>query len=139
MAETVVKSKLTERQERFCIEYVLNKGNATEAAARAGYSDSSESVLANAGFDNLRNPEIIARIAQLREDTGVKTGANIEWMTSVLVSTIENAQADRDSKGVAMNAAVLMKLMGWEGAVTAIPLEKIADKLAEQWKEMRKA
>lgn len=114
MATKTEGGKLTDRQERFCIEYVLNKGNATEAAKRAGYSDSSEDVLANAGWQNLRNPQIIARIAELREQAGVKTGANVEWLCSLLVSTIERAYEDRDSKGVAANSSVLMKLMGWE-------------------------
>lgn len=126
---TAEQGKLTDKQEAFAIEYVLSKSNATEAARRAGYSNSSEDVLASMGYENLRNPQIIARIAQLREDTGVKTGANVEWLTSVLVSAIERCMANEeiydregnptgvykfDSKGVAANSTVLMKLMGWD-------------------------
>ncbi len=121
--------KLTERQELFCIEYVLNKGNATEAARRAGYSDSSDEVLCQIGYATLRNVEVISRIALLREQSGTKTGANVEWLTSILVSAIERCMQKEeifdsdgnptgeykfDSKGVSANSSVLMKLMGWD-------------------------
>ena len=77
----------------------------------------------------MRKVEVISRIAELREQSGVKTGANVEWLTSILVSAIERSMAkeeiyDRegnptgvykfDSKGVAANSTVLMKLMGWD-------------------------
>lgn len=123
------RARLTDKQELFCIEYVLNKGNATEAAKRAGYSDTTDEVLANIGFQNLRKFEVIARIAQLREESGVKTGANVEWLQSILVSAIERCMQNEqiydsegnptgeyrfDSKGLAMNADKLMKLNGWD-------------------------
>jgi phage terminase small subunit len=141
MAEqTKIADKLTEKQEAFCIEYVLNKGNATEAARRAGYSDSDEDVLASIGFQNLRKVQIIARIAELREQSCTKTGANVEWLTSLLVSTIENAYTDRDHKSVAMNSTVLMKLMGWDDrTISAIPIEKLANIAVAQWKAMKES
>jgi phage terminase small subunit len=134
------KDSLSDKQERFCIEYLLTKGNASKAARLAGYSDSSDNTLSQIGFENLRKPNIIARIDQLREETGVKTGANIEWLTSVLVSAIETALQDNDSKGVALNSSVLMKLMGWDKRpASTIPIEKLADRIAAQWKAMKES
>lgn len=126
MAEVKTDKQLTERQERFCIEYVLNKGNGAAAARRAGYSESGDDEEA---YRLLRNAQIIARIDELRAQSGVKTGANIEWLESMLVTAIERcAQKQQvydsngdptgewkfDSKGLASNANVLMKLKGWE-------------------------
>lgn len=132
----ISESKLTERQELFCIEYTLNGGNATEAARRAGYSDSTDEVLANIAYQNLRKVEIISRIARLREESGTKTGANVEWLTSILVSAIERSMQKEeiydsegnptgtykfDAKGIAANSSVLIKLMGWDSVKPATP------------------
>ena len=50
---------LTDRQERFCKEYIIDC-NATQAAIRAGYSPRTAY---RTGADNLRKPQISARIA----------------------------------------------------------------------------
>lgn len=58
------KKKLTEKQKKFCKEYVLSL-NATKAAEKAGYSkDTAYSI----GSENLKKPEIKEYIAQLRKD-----------------------------------------------------------------------
>jgi phage terminase small subunit len=54
--------KLTDKQEKFCYEYVLHL-NATKAALNAGYSeDSSYSI----GWENLKKPEIQKRISEMQ-------------------------------------------------------------------------
>lgn len=60
--ESEDKNKLTEKQELFCNEYLLDL-NATGAARRAGYSEDSASAI---GWENLRKPEIQARIQEIR-------------------------------------------------------------------------
>ena len=52
---------LTDRQERFCKEYIIDC-NATQAAIRAGYSPRTAY---RTGADNLRKPQISARIAEM--------------------------------------------------------------------------
>lgn len=57
------KNKLTPKQEKFCKEYVLTN-NGTKAALNAGYSrDTAYSI----ACENLKKPEIKARIAELRK------------------------------------------------------------------------
>ena len=53
---------LTDKQEKFCYEYVLHL-NATKAAINAGYS---EKTAYSIGWENLKKPEIQARIAHMQ-------------------------------------------------------------------------
>ena len=55
-------AKLTERQKRFCDEYLIAL-NATQAAIRAGYSKKTAKVI---GSENLTKPDIAARIEKRR-------------------------------------------------------------------------
>lgn len=55
-------AKLTERQKRFCDEYLIDL-NATQAAIRAGYSKKTAKVI---GSENLTKPDIAARIEKRR-------------------------------------------------------------------------
>lgn len=57
--------QLTEKQEKFCQAYLLDF-NASNAAREAGYSEGTAYAI---GWENLRKPEIQARIAELRKDT----------------------------------------------------------------------
>lgn len=56
--------KLTDKQIRFCEEYIIDL-NATQAAIRAGYS---KKVAGSIGFENLRKPEIESFISSLQKD-----------------------------------------------------------------------
>lgn len=58
-----VKKGLTAKQEAFCNEYLVDL-NATGAAKRAGYSEDTAYAI---GWENLRKPEIQARITELRD------------------------------------------------------------------------
>jgi phage terminase small subunit len=49
---------MTDKQIKFITEYLVDF-NATQAASRAGYSDAAQS-----GYENLRKPEIRAKIKQ---------------------------------------------------------------------------
>jgi len=57
-------AKLTDKQEKFCYEYVLHL-NATKAAINAGYS---EKTAYSIGGENLRKPEIQARIRYMQDN-----------------------------------------------------------------------
>ena len=57
----MAKPKLTDKQEMFCKEYLIDL-NATQAAIRAGYKGKSA---AEQGYENLRKPHINGRIVEL--------------------------------------------------------------------------
>lgn len=57
-------AKLTDRQKKFCDEYLIDL-NATQAAIRAGYSEKTAYSISN---ELLKKPEIIARIKKRRDD-----------------------------------------------------------------------
>lgn len=57
--------ELNFRQKKFCREYVKNKGNATKAALKAGYS---KKTAYHSGYENLKKPQISEYIAKLTKD-----------------------------------------------------------------------
>lgn len=67
-------ARLTEKQEKFCNEYLVDF-HITYAAIRAGYPASSAHV---AGSLLLKNDKIIARIAEIRASASSKTGVSLE-------------------------------------------------------------
>mgnify|MGYP001282556983 FL=1 len=65
---------MTQKQKRFCEEYLVDL-NATQAAIRAGYSpDTAYSI----GAENLKKPEIRARIDKAMAERSKRTGVNAE-------------------------------------------------------------
>lgn len=62
-------SKLTAKQEQFCLEYLIDL-NATQAAIRAGYSEKTAKDIA---CENLAKPNISARIAELQAERQERT------------------------------------------------------------------
>lgn len=63
-----MKKKLTDKQERFCLEYVIDS-NSTQAAIRAGYSKKTARTIASQLLTKLN---IKARIEELQEKTAKK-------------------------------------------------------------------
>ena len=76
------KRKLTDRQERFVVEY-LATANGAEAARRAGYSEHTARQMAN---ENLSKPDIKAAITQKREQIMSETEDKVEWLINRLTS-----------------------------------------------------
>ena len=85
------RSNLTEKQKRFA-DYYIECGNATEAAIRAGYSESSAKEI---GCENLTKPNISAYIAERMKPTEEKriaTGDEVmEFFTAVMRGEIRDA------------------------------------------------
>ena len=79
-----IESKLTEKQKRFCDEYLIDC-NATQAAIRAGYSEKSASAI---GLENLEKPllkdYINARMEEKRKPTIATQDEVLAYLTSVL-------------------------------------------------------
>ena len=61
--EKTKRERLTQKQETFCVKY-FELGNATEAAKLAGYSHKTAYSIGN---ENLKKPEVQARIQELRQ------------------------------------------------------------------------
>lgn len=57
-----MSDKLTAKQERWCLEYIVDL-NAAQAAVRAGYSAHSAK---QQGTENLSKPSLMARVAELQ-------------------------------------------------------------------------
>ena len=76
--------RLTEKQKRFCDEYLVDY-NATQAAVRAGYSAKSAYSI---GEENLRKPElktyIDERLEQLRSAKTATAAEVMEFLTEVM-------------------------------------------------------
>lgn len=76
------EKKLTDRQERFVVEY-LACANGAEAARRAGYSERTARQMAN---ENLSKPDIKSAITQKREQIMSETEDKVEWLINRLTS-----------------------------------------------------
>ncbi len=90
------EAPLSERQRRFVEAYLGEAmGNATEAAAKAGYSG-DRVVLASQGHHLLRNPKIRRAISErVKEDPGVATREERQRFYTEMLRSESVAPADR--------------------------------------------
>lgn len=96
-------SKLTLKQQAFVDAYMgESKGNATDAARRAGYKG-SDVVLASVGAENLRKPQVAAAIEQRRQQLDSSRILTIEQMQEMLSHIAAKAATVGDSQ-IAINA-----------------------------------
>lgn len=68
--------KLTDKQERFCREYLIDL-NATQAAIRAGYSKKTAGTIST---ENMQKPLIQARIIELKNNRSEELKIDAEWV-----------------------------------------------------------
>lgn len=90
-----IEIKLTHKQEAFCLAYVENGGNATQACYDAGYSSESESGLSVEGYRLLRNAKICQRIKQIRAGLGELGLVTTEYVVASLVEVAERCMVSR--------------------------------------------
>ena len=86
--------KLTDKQERFCQEYIKDF-NGTRAAIAAGYSANTATVIAS---ENLMKPYISDRIAELAKTAIEAIGVDVQDCLRVLREILEDSElkpADR--------------------------------------------
>lgn len=83
------EKKLTERQELFCREYVIDY-NATQAAIRAGYS---KKTARSQGSENLTKPDILARVRALQKECAEKMCITGDWVIMQLVEVYNRCMA----------------------------------------------
>lgn len=85
-----MSGKLTPKQQAFVDAYMGEaRGNATEAARRAGYRG-SDAVLASVGAENLRKPQIAEAIAERQQRVESSRIATIEEIQQVLTGIIRD-------------------------------------------------
>lgn len=71
------------KHEKFCQEYLVDL-NGTQAAIRAGYGERSA---ASQGSTLLRNPNILARVGELRKEQRERLGLNADFVVLELLDT----------------------------------------------------
>ena len=92
------RSKLTGKQEAFCIEYVKNGGNASDAYRRAYNAGNMTPVTINRkAFDLINNGKITARVKELTKPIQEKAEKNLgltrEWVLKQLAEVVSMAKA----------------------------------------------
>ena len=79
-----MEKKMTEKQKRFCDEYLIDL-NATQAAIRAGYSKKTAKVIANENLTKPNIKEYIAeRMAEKEKELIADQDEVLKYLTSVL-------------------------------------------------------
>lgn len=81
---------LTDKQEQFCLEYVVDF-NATQAAIRAGYSENTASEI---GYENLRKPQIAERLSALRSEAATATELTREFVIQGLMDLARSGSTE---------------------------------------------
>ena len=95
MSDDTVDRPLTDRQERFVVEY-LATANGAEAARRAGYSERTAKQMAN---QNLTLPYLKEAITQKRNELMSDTEDKVQWLVERLTAEA-TADANNDSTRV---------------------------------------
>ncbi len=80
-----MNAKLTARQERFILEYLVDI-NATQAAIRAGYSRNSARQI---GQENLSKPVVAAAVAEAKRERSDSTKIDAEYVLKRLHQIVE--------------------------------------------------
>lgn len=114
---------LTDKQEMFCVEYLVDL-NATQAAIRCGYAVASAN---REGSRLLSNVGIQARIAQLREERAERTKIDADWLLKRLAE-----EATADINDLYDDDGTLLPVSDWpliwrQGLVQGLDVEELFD------------
>lgn len=83
---------LTDKQERFCLEYLIDL-NATQAAIRAGYSEDSARIT---GPENLSKHAVAERIAEMQAERSARTKIDADYVLRQSVKLHERCMQEID-------------------------------------------
>lgn len=103
-----MKSKLTDKQERFVSEYLIDM-NATQSAIRAGYSENSAS---ETGYENLRKPQIADAIAIAKRDAAKRNETTVDMIDKMHKQAFTVANTIKQPASMTAAAQNLAKLHG---------------------------
>ena len=102
-------AKLTEKQKRFCDEYIIDL-NGTQAAIRAGYSKKNAYSQAN---ENLKKPYIReyidARMAEKKSKLIAQQDEVLEYLTSVMRGEAKSSVVVVEGEGEGISAAKIVE------------------------------
>lgn len=84
--------KLTDKQELFCKEYLIDL-NGTQAAIRAGYSEDTARVIAQ---ENLLKPAIQEYLSKLKAEREQKLEINAEWVLSQAIKVHNRCMEEKE-------------------------------------------
>jgi len=98
-----MRTKLTDKQQRFCQEYIIDL-NATQAAVRAGYSIKTAHAI---GHENLIKPYVKGEIVRLQADKAEKLSLSAEQVLNNLW-TVYNRAIETDRLADANKASELL-------------------------------
>lgn len=84
-------AKMTERQRRFCEEYLID-GNASQAAIRAGYSKRSATVVSTT---LMKNPQVQAYLKKLLDELHSAKVADAQEVLEYLTSIMRGEQREQ--------------------------------------------
>lgn len=84
-------AKMTERQRRFCEEYLID-GNASQAAIRAGYSKRNSTVVSTT---LMKNPRVQAHLKELLDELHSAKVANAQEVLEYLTSIMRGEQREQ--------------------------------------------
>jgi len=101
----MAKDKLTDKQEMFCREYLVDL-NATQAAIRAGYS---EKTAKDIGCQNLAKLNVAKRIQELKDKRQSKVEVSAEYVLQTILDTVELSKRDDDKANIYKGAELLGK------------------------------
>lgn len=125
-------SKLTNKQERFVSEYLIDL-NATQAAIRAGYSVSSAKEI---GCENLTKPNIAEAIAEAKALVVKRNDITVDDIVDMHKSAFRVAEDTANSGAMTTTANNMAKLLGLivdksqiEHSGLTVTLESDAEKL----------
>ena len=96
--------KLTDRQELFCQEYLVDL-NGTQAAIRAGYSEKTADRIAN---QNLNKIEVKNRLSELKTDREERLQVNADWVLEQAMVMYEICRGQQDNS----NAKGFLEMCG---------------------------
>lgn len=84
-------AKMTERQRRFCEEYLID-GNASQAAIRAGYSKRNSTVVSTT---LMKNPRVQAHLKELLDELHSAKVADAQEVLEYLTSIMRGEQREQ--------------------------------------------
>ncbi|MFT4170586.1 terminase small subunit [Dysgonomonas capnocytophagoides] len=115
MSKQADNKKLTDKQEMFCREYLIDL-NATQAAIRAGYS---ERTARSIGQRILTNVDIEKRLSELKDDRNERVSVNADYVLDRLIQIDQLDVADiLDENGELLPVKDWSK--AWRTSVNAI-------------------
>jgi phage terminase small subunit len=129
------ETKLTPKQDAFVKEYILNGGNATQAAIKAGYSEKTAKSI---GQENLTKPDVQKAISEHQKKNDEAFIMSKTEKLKVLEKILDSATREDEEKGMiniqgAIAAIKEHNLMQGDNAPVKSEVKTINDSGEHEW------